>query len=434
MLIHLIAQHAEDAAFYWSQYFAGARSSQHDAASLRRMAQLIDANLEGLRVADQESGGARTGMRLALARMEKWKTPDEVFAASVLAIEADDRETLAVIEALAAADDGVEEERAARGLASAAAWLPWPQVRTVVSRWSGAAEPLLRRCAVAAAALQRLHGDEPLLRWFGDASPLVAARAMRAAGEVGTAALIAPLIEAVSPAAATEVRLWAGWSLCLLGRSEGVNPLGEWIAANPDHARAETFMAALVQAMPAELLDAAVVQSLRSPKSRRAALAAIRYSGDCRHVPALLDLIEQETTPQALAHYAQAPRGNHARLAADVIAHITGIQIGDGAWMSAPEEDDSVHLSAAERDDADQGLLWPDATALRERWAQWQQQGVRRAAQRCIAGLPLGVETAHAVLADPDCTQRQRHHAALLLRRHGAPALPDVANPQLLPH
>lgn len=73
------------------------------------------------------------------------------------------------------------------------------------------------------------------------------------------------------------------------------------------------------------------------------------------------------------------------------------------------------------------GLLWPDVAALR-RW--WQEHAPRFQAGRCLAGRPLAASSAARVLQDPQCTQLQRHHAALFLRVQGATAqLFDVRAP-----
>ena len=189
----IISRHAEDAAFYWARRMEGALASQHDLRSLGRFEFLLQANLEGLRVAQHESSTFGTGGRLLQAgsagwdatfrRVQLWKTADETFVATALALDdaraaqqasggaaGSSRHPLAVLEEMACDqfDDaaGLEMPPMARGLASAAGWLPWDVVGTPVLAWARSPESLLRRCALSALALQRLPAEtEPMKRW-----------------------------------------------------------------------------------------------------------------------------------------------------------------------------------------------------------------------------------------------------------------------------
>lgn len=455
----LIARHAEDAAFYWLRRMAGVRSSLHDLGSLTRFDNLLEANLEGLRVAQAESGPAdsrgrfvepgNAGWKAVWPRVTKWKTADEAFVAGVLALEAAhagyNRPYLDLLQD-AACDQfeeaqGQHEHEIARGLASAAAWLPWPVVEHSVLAWASSHEPVLRRCALSASVLQRLPPGDSLHHWAEDSSALVRVRALRAVGEVGDAKL-APLLTAAVRAPQDLAdpfycRAWAAWSLCLLGRREGCEPLITWHAQRTEKAQPFDAWAALAQVMPQTEFDSAL-QSLLTNHPRDA-LTAMRYSGEARWIDTLLSVCVVHLEPQAIKAYFDEPRRNLARLAADVIAHITGCRIGDNLWMHAPEEPedenaaaDNPAISVAKKSDPDHGLQWPDLAKL-SRW--WTQNRARFSegeahAGRYIAGAPLTPEHARQVLASASATQLQRNHAAFYLRcTQQTPTLFDVYAP-----
>jgi len=112
----------------------------------------------------------------------------------------------------------------AQSLASAAAWLPWDLVGTRVLAWAQSPEPVLRRCALSALALQRLPAGDALARWLQDPHPMVRARALRAVGELGRTDLAGELGVVLHGAAEADVwacRSAAALSQCLLGQAHG---------------------------------------------------------------------------------------------------------------------------------------------------------------------------------------------------------------------
>lgn len=180
----------------------------------------------------------------------------------------------------------------------------------------------------------------------------------------------------------------------------------EWTAAKPADSRNESVLAVLAQSMPLEYLRPAIAHSLRSPDSRRTALTAIRYSGDSSWIPALLDLIEHDTSATELARFASHPSTNCARLAGDVLAHIAGLRTGDRLWIAAPEESTEstgAEYASSDRSDLDHGLLWrPDSAALRRCCGAIRGlQGAAANAARLLAGRPLQAAHAQDVLVNP---------------------------------
>ncbi len=455
----VVGRHAEDAAFYWSRYIEGTLSSLHDLRSLGRFDFLLAGNLEGLRVAQLESGKldaqghihkyGSAGWDATFKRLSRWKTADEAFVCGVLALEdAFARNNkkppfskyLGQLQDLACdqfddSDDAGDLD-IARGLSSAAAWLPWEQVQAVVFDWARSTEPVLRRCAMSACALQRLPAGDALAHWVTDPHGLVRARALRAVGELGRADLANVLIAQVNAdqdAGGRDLwncRYWAAWSLCMLGRTEGIGVLGTWAAEHPPVQRTFGALAALAQVMPSDQLNASINAAFKRPRHLRNALTAIRFSGDIRWVDTLLQMMTDYSQPDQIKQFFTEPQTNLARLAADVMAHITGLQLGEQLWTQAPEQEESGDseqdeaasnpaIPAADKQDPDDGLLWPDVVAIKQWWAANRNSfapASGRHAYRYLAGSPLNADSAKQTLANAMATQLQRHHAALYLR------------------
>lgn len=53
-----VQRHVEDAAFYWARHCEAVSATEHDWKSLHHFEQLLDAHLEGVRVAQLESAKA----------------------------------------------------------------------------------------------------------------------------------------------------------------------------------------------------------------------------------------------------------------------------------------------------------------------------------------------------------------------------------------
>lgn len=470
--LRIIDRHAEDAAFYWARRMEGARASQHDLRSLGRFELLLQANLEGLRVAQHESSrfDARghllqpgsAGWEASFSRAQRWKTADETFVAATLALDdpgaakqvsgntvAASGSLLAMLEENVCdqfeGDAGSGVPPMAQGLASAAAWLPWDVVSTPVLAWSRSPEPVLRRCALSALALHRLPAEDALAQWLHDPHPLVRARALQAVGELGRTDLTSELVAALD--AHADVDLWgcrtaAAESLCLLGQPLGAEVNVE-LARTLARQDAASVLPAWIQLAQDGSVQALIESELQHREHWRTALAAMRYSGDVRWLDTLIQIMEHQSGAEPVLRFFSEPVSNLARHAADVFAHITGARIGDQLWRAAPEpqpESESEaedaapdpRIPAARKQDLDDGLLWPNVDAVKRWWSSrrsgFSQGGAHHG--RYVAGLPLQAGGATKVLVDPAATQLQRHHAALYLRCAGHTArLFDVRAP-----
>lgn len=445
VLPRIVRRHAEDAAFYWARRTDGVRDSRHSLYTLARMEFLLSANLEGLRVAQRHSAIAPAelgdaGWQPVWARTQQWKTADEAFVAGVLALESADAldesgsssvAKLNALEELALqqyARFGGERD-AARGLTSAAAWLPWSQVARTAQRWALSTQPLLRRVAIATCALQRIPAGAALAQWLDDPDPLVRTRALRAVGELARADLAGALLEVLKRADSSEnEQIEAAWSLCLVSARDpafgeraaaiGLRVLSTW--PQPGSTIGKTrHLAAWALLAPTAQQHATIEQALQDRAAWRRCLEVIRLSGDTHWLPWLLELMAHETSAARVQVFFQEPASNLARLAADVFAHVTGLRIGEQMWVPAPEPEDDEDIAsdpsipAARKQDPDAGLLWPDVVALKRWWAAHCTRFDQ--AQRYLAGQPLSVRSAQQLLVNAQATQQQREHAALFL-------------------
>src|ERR1022692_5175170 len=106
----VIDQHAEEAAFLWTQREHATCAPQYALKDLAKLDERVEAHLDGLRVA------GNTGWETAVAQLEQGR--GEVFAAAVLAFESgDSTHTSAVLEV------GCSAAPLASSLVSALGWL-----------------------------------------------------------------------------------------------------------------------------------------------------------------------------------------------------------------------------------------------------------------------------------------------------------------------
>jgi hypothetical protein len=111
----LIARHAGDAAFYWQQHDGSVHSPLVGLLQLLEFDRLLDAHLDGLRVAGE------LGWETALVQLQRWERAPEAFVCSLLALEhSDPGRRLAQIWSVVQQNP----ERMLRGLISALAWVP----------------------------------------------------------------------------------------------------------------------------------------------------------------------------------------------------------------------------------------------------------------------------------------------------------------------
>jgi len=398
----IVAQHAEEAAFLW-QLRSGAVRRPHFA--LRHLSDLdrrLDAHLDGLRIAGEDG----------------WRTCREVlpledagafFALGFVALETRKEERLAEVFAAAAADVSWE-----RGLSSALAWSASAASAKTVSNLLASPDPIRRRVAIAASALLRQDPGRPLIDAANDADSLLAARALRALGELAKVehlGLFQKHFDAKDPG----ISFWACWSAALLSTDPNALVRLKEIAGQPGPRRFRAADLAVRRMAPADA-SAWREKIAADPKNRRLAITLAASIGDPAAVPWLLALMKEPPM---------------ARTSGEAFSFITGIDLEQEKLdAKKPEEFESGPTDNPEDTDVemdpDDDLPWPDAAKAADRWKT--VQGTLAAGKRYLLGREISPDQARTVLRTGK--QRQRAAAALELaiRSPGQPLF-NVAAP-----
>jgi hypothetical protein len=452
----IVQRHAEDAAFYWARHCEAASAPEHDWKSLHRLEHLIDAHLEGVRVAQLESAQVPAPMgdaawEASKVRLSRWGTADEAFVAATLALHAFELgkpDWLQELQSMANAQfergrgDGV-----AMGLAHAARRRGDTIAETMAAEWWQQGSPLWQRAAlVAAHALPTLHASllQGGLRREADAAVMV--EAAKLAGAVGfTSAAPALLALLGDPSCSPEAKRSAAAALgrlvdpaldggAIWHRAESIL-LDAWVTA-PEQVTDEQLLVWLWRAAPGVTRPAIeqVLMAGREDRQRlRQALRAMRLQGDAHWLPVLLQCMAQQSQDEEVRRYFDEPSSNVARLAGDVFAHITGARIGHQRWREAPEPPndeveeamDSPHVPVGSKRDPDGALLWPDVEVLNREWPGLSS--IFEAGRRYVGGAAVTKASMLETLANARASQQQRWQAALLLQLAQGGACFDVA-------
>jgi uncharacterized protein (TIGR02270 family) len=283
------------------------------------------------------------------------------------------------------------------------------RIRTLVA----SPEPARRRVGIAASALLRQDPGRPLIDAAGDADPLLAARALRALGELGKAdpGLFQKSFDAKDP----EIRFWACWSAALVSPDPGAVERLKEVASKPGPRRAAAADLAVRRLVLAEA-SAWREKMAADPKNLRPAASLAGAIGDPAAIPWLLELLKQPPL---------------ARGAGEAFSFITGIDLeGEKLDAKKPEGFESGPTDNPEDADVamdpDDDLPWPNPVKVAERWNAIK--GTLAAGKRYLLGREIAGERAREVLRSGK--QRQRAAAALelALRSPGQPLF-NVAAP-----
>jgi uncharacterized protein (TIGR02270 family) len=383
----VLQQHAEDAAVLHGTRTYLTHAGYTKLLHLRRADGRLAAHLDGLKIAGEHA------WPLCAAALQ---TPSSgaVFTASVRAIEDHRTDRLEQLFALTAAKPASRS-----GLWSALGWLEASQIGELAARLLASSHEAHRTAGLTAFALHHRDPGIAATRLFEDASPLVRARAWRAAGEIG-------LRELVSTAAAAIVDedpaclFWASWSAVLLGDRHNALEMLASLAAVPGPFRKRAFQLVL-QAKGVQSAHGWLSTVATDAASLRWLIRGAGWVGDPHYVPWLIGhMAEIKTT----------------RLAGEAFSLITGLDL---AWLDLevkpPENvefgpNDDPNNSNVDMDE-DHGLPWPDAAKI-QGW--WQANSPTfQPGTRYFMGEPLNRETCLRVLKRG--FQRQRIAAALYL-------------------
>jgi uncharacterized protein (TIGR02270 family) len=400
----LYEEHAEQVAFLWALRDAASSDVLYDLPDLCALDDRVEANLDGLRLADE------AGLAVAQEMLDGIDA-GTAFTVAVLAVERRDLRGLARVLDLAERHPVL-----VTGIEAALGWAPFEALARILPGLLANRCPAgMQALGLAGCALHRRDPGAALDFALLSANPHLRARALRAAGELGRVDLRKAVQEALRVEDDEACRFAAGWTGALWGEPEATRVLSSLAERGGPFAEQAASMA--VRCLPQSAARTWLHGLARSGEGLRAALVGAGALGDAAMVPWL---IEQMAEPAA------------ARLAAGAMAMITGADLsrdklegkrpkGFAAGPTDDPEDDDVAM------DADDSLAWPDVAAV-QRW--WGKKGSAfRSEQRYLLGRPIestgleevlrgGNQHARAAAAEELCLAG-KHKALFEVREQG---------------
>lgn len=371
----VLEEHVTDAAFLWRLRERAIGAPHYKLSQLALLDGRVIAHLEGLCVA---GAGGVDQARLALRELDA----STLFVMAYLAFRFQDRQVIRDVMAIALSDGALLE-----ATVEALAWQPLEALEEILSVLSRSGKPEYRRMALAAYAAHRSDPGLLVEHAADDSDNALRAQALRAIGELGRLELAEALRRGLSDPE-LPCRIWACWSLALLGEPHAPQMLFEQAGQDPQLSRVAIDMA-MRTAEPA--WGRQLIRELcGDDDTLRLAVVAAGSFGDPSVVPWLLEL---------------TARSELARPAAEAFAMITGAELE----LAALKRDASPDAPLAHKEDEE--LRWPNPDGLR-RW--WSAERARfQFGVRYIAGQPVSVAGALHVLRRG--YQRQRRGAAIEL-------------------
>lgn len=383
--------HGEEAAGLFVTRAVQMRAPHVDLLALSRLDERLTAHLDGIIV----SGAfAERYCQAALDRPRR----GTAFAATVWAIEEEQWSWLERLWSMARPRAAVRN-----AIISAFGWVGASRLQGVAQNLLTSADVWARATGIAVCALHRVDPGLSTRGLIEDASPVVRAYALRAAGTLGILSCASACAAALADSD-PGCRFWGAWSAVLLGnRHAALDTLADAAADVGWHERARAFRLVLQTLDPPSAR--AVLQELSADDSQwRWVIHGAGVAGDPVYVPWL---IEQMADPE------------RARVAGEAFTLITGADL-DGLQLYRPQPETAQLGPTNDPKDADvsldpdDGLMWADQDKV-HRW--WTANAERfSAGHRHFLGARIATEHCGRVLAKG--FQRQRilaaHHLALL--------------------
>jgi uncharacterized protein (TIGR02270 family) len=386
----IVAQHAEEAAFLWTQRDRATEAPNFAPRHLRRLEERVAAHLSGLVVA----GAA--GSRLAVDQWRRQSGPGETFAAFASMLLAGD-----TVGADAFLQAAAPTDTARRGLSAALGWCPPAVSAPLVRRWAGSPAAYQRWLVLCACSHHRADAGPLLNETVSDEVETIRARALRLAGEIGRHDLLPQVVAAIDDPA-PDPAFWAAWSCLLLGDAATALPRLHEVAVSPTPRRLIALEAAVRGDTPAGAI--AWVRALNGDPARaRLTVRALGHVGDAASIPWLIGRMDDPSL---------------ARLAGASFSMITGADLLAEKLDRPPPADPPATPNDDPADervalDPDDPFPWPHPARVA---AWWQDRHDRfRAGVRHLAGAPIDAAAVERVWDTG--TQPQRRAAAYELAR-----------------
>jgi uncharacterized protein (TIGR02270 family) len=381
----ILRQHLDDAAVIYNKRSALIRAPHVKLHHLRRFDDRLAGHVDGLLVAGEH-------IQPFCAEALESPSAGAMFVTTLLAVMNERPEELERMLALAEAAPDLS-----KGLTAALGWVEPASLQGVVANLLGSKVPFRQTIGIAACAMHRVDPGFASSRWMAHSDPVVRARALRAAGELGRVELVSTLARAINDPDPL-CQLWAAWSAVLLGDRQNALDYLKHAAFAAGSQQTRALQLAL-QAL--EIADAHLILSrcASDPAQLRTLIRGAGLIGDPAYIPWLISLMSDDKV---------------ARLAGEAFSFITGVDLAELDLEREPPDaiaggpNDDPDDPNVEMDD-DEDLPWPDPTSAQSWWAQNQgrfQPGVRH-----ICGSPVTREQCLQVLQNG--YQRQRIAASL---------------------
>ena len=386
--MEVVSQHAEDAAFLWFSRNRAVRAPHYYLKDLVRLDERVEANIDGLRVADT------AGWALAAEGM-KQEGPGQLFAAGVLAFESRDKARMDSVLDIAA-----KAAPLSRAVVSALGWMSSEDAKPVLETLWSSGRADLRQIAIAGYAVHRVDPGEALRQAIADADPLLQNRSFQAAAELGRTDLAHTIVRTI-PSTDETSRFYAARSAARLGihHRDVLDVLRELVDSAGPYAEP-----ALQMALRCLRLDEAhswVSTMLRDSRQQRFGVAGIGIVGDPARISELIGYMQIEPL---------------SRVAGEAFSMMTGTDLKYldldrpklETFESGPSDDPNDANVAM---DQDEDLPWPAPELVRKWWDKHEREF--HSGARYLRGKPI--EPAGLMDALKTGYQRQRAAAAMEL-------------------
>jgi uncharacterized protein (TIGR02270 family) len=381
----VIQQHVEDAINLHGTRTILAIAPHVRLMHLRRFDDRLAAHLDGLDIAGAHAAApCKAALDVPHA--------SSMFVATVRALETRQEEWLGQLIAASAAEPAFFP-----GLKSAFGWLGPGALRGVVNNLLRSPDATARAVAISACALHRLDPGPVAVSATKDESPLVRARALRAAGELGKRELVSALAVQIDDEDAA-CGFWAAWAAVVLGDRERALDALITLAETPGAFAHRAFHLAML-ALSAPDAHAFLKHLPRDNPGKRRLIQGAGLIGDPAYVPWLIEQMSDDKV---------------ARIAGGAFSDISGADLALLDLERKPPADFEAGPNDDPNDpdvemDADDGLPWPDPVRV---LAWWSRNSVAfSTGARYFAGAALTFESCTHVLRTG--YQRQRMTAAL---------------------
>lgn len=403
---NVVNQHIEESGFYWWHRQGALWNPQFTASQLSRFDRMLDAHLEGLRVAGEEA------LELAQAYFEKNQTPEDAFTYAYLCMH---NNAFGHMDNLL--DTVAQKDILLDGAAAALLWLPeamrnhhlqgdndWYQKAVLQQKLLIPARMRYSGDQLDSIIEQCLHHEDPYFR----------KQALRAIGEYRKQNFVQHIKSAL-PDTDLECRFEASVALLLLGEKSAIIPLQELLFDLNGHNQLRALLLWSLLSSAAEF-DNWLKQYIDSPEYSRALLWSMGFCGKPRYLSILGDFISND---------------RESTLAGYILSHITGIDLSARRWVfnhadfTGNEQYEKL-LEDQPRDDC--GLAIPNPEEIQKNLSSITQQF--DADKRYIAGKPIEIQAEDSCL---NGLQPQRWQAAFYLHLTGKNLmfLPALQDPQI---